>query len=129
MPSMKSTRWIKWWIRSFPYRTITATLPSPTPKYLDTGCGFITITDADGNEYSAEDYFKDYLEANKDPKTAKFAGIILTGRAENFWPNCKMQTGFSASNIGQSVQIQPYHKPGIRESSERHKTLCFFPTI
>ena len=78
-------------------------------KYLDIGYGFVTITDADGNEYSAEDYLKDYLEANKDPKTAKFAGIILTGRAENF---AQLQNAdwIYASNIGQSVQIQPYHK-------------------
>lgn len=78
-------------------------------KYLDAGYGFVTITDADGNEYSAEDYLKDYLEANQDPETATFAGVILTGRAENFAPLQKANWIY-ASNIGQSVQIQPYHQ-------------------
>ena len=78
-------------------------------KYLDTGYSFVTITDADGNEYSAEDYLKDYLEANQDPETATFAGVILTGRAENFAPLQKANWIY-ASNVGQSVQIQPYHQ-------------------
>lgn len=78
-------------------------------KYLDAGYGFSTTIGEDGKEYSAEDYLKDYLEANDNPETAKFAGIILTGRAENF---AQLQNAewIYASNIGQSIQIQPYHK-------------------
>ena len=78
-------------------------------KYLDADYGFVTITDENGKEYSAKDYLKDYLEANKDPKTATFAGVILTGRAENF-AQLQNVDWIYASNIGQSIQIQPYHQ-------------------
>ena len=78
-------------------------------KFLDADYGFVTITDENGDEYSAKDYLKDYLEANQDPETATFAGVILTGRAENFAPLQKANWIY-ASNIGQSVQIQPYHQ-------------------
>ena len=78
-------------------------------KYLDTGYGFSTTIDADGKERSAEDYLKDYLEANENPETAKFAGVILTGRAENF-AQLQNANWIYASSIGQSIQIQPYHQ-------------------
>ncbi len=51
---------------------------------------------------------KDFLAQNKDAVTAKFAGVILTGRAENF-AQLKDVKWIFASNIGQSVEIQPYH--------------------
>lgn len=76
--------------------------------YLKAGYGFVSTTDEDGQEYSTDQFLKDYLEANPDPKTAKFAGVILTGRAENF-KQLENADWIYASNIGQSVEIQPYH--------------------
>ncbi|EHJ55957.1 hypothetical protein HMPREF9318_00727 [Streptococcus urinalis FB127-CNA-2] len=52
---------------------------------------------------------KEFLKANQSLKTAKFSGVILTGKSENF----STLTGKSwiyASNIGTSVDIQPYHQ-------------------
>lgn len=78
-------------------------------KYIDAGYGFTSTTGDDGKTYSTDQYLKDYLEANQDPKTATFAGVILTGRAENF-AQLENADWIYASNIGQSVQIQPYHQ-------------------
>ncbi|CQR25907.1 membrane protein [Streptococcus varani] len=78
-------------------------------KFLAAGYGFTSTTGADGKTYSTDQYLKDYLEANQDPKTATFAGVILTGRAENF-AQLENADWIYASNIGQSVQIQPYHQ-------------------
>lgn len=49
-----------------------------------------------------------YLAANPDGATAKFAGVILTGRAEDF-ASLENQPWIFGSNIGQHIEIQPYH--------------------
>nr|WP_205395667.1 anti sigma factor C-terminal domain-containing protein [Streptococcus lutetiensis] len=51
---------------------------------------------------------EDYLSSNKDFSSAKFSGVILTGRAESF-AQLENKDWIYASNIGQSVMIQPYH--------------------
>ncbi|MGT2960956.1 anti sigma factor C-terminal domain-containing protein [Streptococcus caballi] len=68
-----------------------------------------TYGGADGNELDSKKDIGAYLKANPDPKTATFAGVILTGRAENF-KQLENASWIYASNLGQSVQIQPYHK-------------------
>ena len=67
-----------------------------------------TYGGADGSELDTKKDIESYLKANSDPKTAKFAGVILTGRAENF-KQLENVNWIYASNIGQSVEIQPYH--------------------
>lgn len=67
-----------------------------------------TVTTEDGEVYSSKAMLKEYLRQNKNPKTAKFEGVILTGRAENF-DQLQNADWIYASNIGQSIQIQPYH--------------------
>ncbi len=62
----------------------------------------------EGETLSLEDDAKTYLESNLNAKTATFAGIIVTGRAENF-AQLENKDWIYASNIGQSVTIQPYH--------------------
>ena len=57
---------------------------------------------------SLEDDAKDYLKKNSNAKTATFSGVILTGRAENF-AQLEDKGWIYASNIGQSVTVQPYH--------------------
>lgn len=57
---------------------------------------------------SLEDDAKTYLKNNSNYKTATFSGVILTGRAENF-VQLEDKDWIYASNIGQSVTIQPYH--------------------
>lgn len=57
---------------------------------------------------SLEDDAKTYLKNNSNYKTATFSGVILTGRAENF-AQLEDKDWIYASNIGQSVTIQPYH--------------------
>ncbi|MDV5973681.1 hypothetical protein FMV2238Y02_09790 [Streptococcus canis] len=68
-----------------------------------------TVTSKHGEVYSSKAMLKEYLRQNKDPKTAKFDGVILTGRAENFAQLQNVDWVY-ASNIGQSIQIQPYHQ-------------------
>lgn len=58
--------------------------------------------------YHLSEDAKAYLADNPDAKTAKFAGVILTGRAEDFAP-LENQPWIFGSNIGQHVEIQPYH--------------------
>lgn len=69
-----------------------------------------TAVDANDKErtYQLSDDAKAYLDENKDLETAQFSGVILTGRAENF-KELKDKKWIFAANIGQSVQIQPYH--------------------
>lgn len=62
----------------------------------------------EGETLSLEDDAKTYLESNSNAKTATFAGIIVTGRAENF-AQLENKDWIYASNIGQSATIQPYH--------------------
>lgn len=62
----------------------------------------------DGEQMSTKEDVETYLKANPDAQTAKFAGVILTGRAENFASLEKADWIFG-SNIGHHVQIQPYH--------------------
>ncbi|MFA9493179.1 anti sigma factor C-terminal domain-containing protein [Streptococcus sp. E17BB] len=62
----------------------------------------------DGEQMSTSKDVETYLKANPDAQTAKFAGVILTGRAENFSSLEKADWIFG-SNIGHHVQIQPYH--------------------
>lgn len=61
-----------------------------------------------GGTYHLGEDAEVYLAANPDAKTAKFAGVILTGRAEDF-ADLENQTWIFGSNIGQHVEIQPYH--------------------
>lgn len=49
-----------------------------------------------------------YLKANPDSNKAQFAGVILTGRAEDF-ASLENQSWIFGSNIGQHIEIQPYH--------------------
>lgn len=58
--------------------------------------------------YHLSEDAKVYLAANPDAKTAKFAGVILTGRAEDF-TDLENQSWIFGSNIGEHVTIQPYH--------------------
>ncbi|SDB22683.1 Sigma factor regulator N-terminal [Streptococcus henryi] len=69
-----------------------------------------SYTDSKGQdtELNTKKEVENYLKANSDGATAKFAGVILTGRAENF-AQLQKADWIYASNIGQSVQIQPYH--------------------
>lgn len=77
--------------------------------------GYLDMTE-NGNDQNgkkqtfnlAEDAQK-YLNKNKKLKTAKFSGVILTGRSENF-AQLESAKWIFASNIGQSVTIQPYHQ-------------------
>lgn len=62
-----------------------------------------------GEEFDLTKDVEEYLKKNPDGKTAKFAGVILTGRAEDFAPLEKASWIF-ASNIGQDVEIKPYHQ-------------------
>lgn len=76
--------------------------------YVSGDYGDTIVSGKDGKAYSKKDFLKDYLEKNQNPDTATFSGIILTGRAENF-AQLKEADWIYASNIGQTVQIQPYH--------------------
>ncbi|MCU9534303.1 anti-sigma factor [Streptococcus sp. CSL10205-OR2] len=50
-----------------------------------------------------------FINNNPDSKSAKFSGVILTGQAENF-EALKNKEWIYASNIGQTVEIRPYHQ-------------------
>ena len=69
-------------------------------KYLDVNFG---------DDLVLKDDAKTFLKENKTFQTAKFSGIILTGKAENF-AQLKGKTWIYATNIGQSVAILPYHR-------------------
>ncbi|HEL0664104.1 TPA: anti sigma factor C-terminal domain-containing protein [Streptococcus equi subsp. zooepidemicus] len=68
-----------------------------------------TYGDANGTHLSEQEDVALFLKNNRNIKTAKFAGIILTGKAEQF-ASLKTADWIYASNIGQSVTIQPYHQ-------------------
>lgn len=68
-----------------------------------------SVSTSKGEIYSLKKDVKKYLKENPNAETAKFAGVILTGRAENF-EQLKTADWIFASNIGQSVEIQPYHQ-------------------
>ncbi|MFW5457426.1 anti sigma factor C-terminal domain-containing protein [Streptococcus hyovaginalis] len=55
-----------------------------------------------------KDEAKAYVKTNKTLKDATFSGILISGRSENL-AKMKDRDWIFASNIGQSVQIQPYH--------------------
>lgn len=76
-------------------------------SWLDSTYG----TGNDGKSYgvSIKDDAKNYLKHNKTLQKAKFSGIIVSGRTENLAQLAHHKWIF-ASNIGQSVKIQPYHK-------------------
>lgn len=63
----------------------------------------------DGEQMSTKDDVATYLTANPDGQTAKFAGVILTGRSEDF-ASLEGADWIFGSNIGHSIQIQPYHQ-------------------
>ncbi|MER0123950.1 anti sigma factor C-terminal domain-containing protein [Streptococcus sp. ZJ93] len=63
---------------------------------------------ADGKDYDLTTDVKDYLKKNQDGKTATFAGVILTGKAEDF-TQLEKSSWIFASNIGQDVEVKPYH--------------------
>ncbi|MFC3927635.1 anti sigma factor C-terminal domain-containing protein [Streptococcus caprae] len=78
-------------------------------KALDKGwLELISIGSEDGT-WTADQDLKVFLDKYKTGTEAKFAGIIVTGRAENF-AQLEDKDWIFASSIGQSVQIQPYHK-------------------
>lgn len=77
-------------------------------QYLSENQPNISVSGSDGKVYRSDKALKSYLEKNKNPKTATFAGVILTGRAENF-KQIENAKWIYASNIGESVKIQPYH--------------------
>ncbi|MGT2832507.1 anti sigma factor C-terminal domain-containing protein [Streptococcus halotolerans] len=56
-----------------------------------------------------KDEAKAYVKRNKTLKEATFSGILISGRSENL-AKLKDREWVFASNIGQSVQIQPYHR-------------------
>lgn len=65
-----------------------------------------------GNEMTAYDTLDDleYFQKNfTDLKSAKFAGVILTGKAENF-AQLENQDWIYASSIGASTLNQPYYQ-------------------
>lgn len=67
-----------------------------------------SVSTAEGEVFNLSRDAKWFLEANKDAQTARFAGVILTGRSEDFAP-LKQSDWIFASNIGQSVHLLPYH--------------------
>lgn len=69
----------------------------------------IKKSEADGTNFDLKEDAAAYLKDNPDGKTAKFAGVILTGRAEDF-ASLEQAKWIFASNIGLSVEIQPYHQ-------------------
>ncbi|MEQ9764701.1 anti sigma factor C-terminal domain-containing protein [Streptococcus sp. ZJ151] len=56
-----------------------------------------------------KDEAKAYVKTNKTLKEATFSGILISGRSENL-AKLKDKDWVFASNVGQSVQIQPYHQ-------------------
>lgn len=77
-------------------------------KALDKGWLGSSYGSADDKVLDTKDDVTAFLKANPDAKTAKFSGVILTGRAEDFAPLDK-QPWIFGSNIGEHVTIQPYH--------------------
>lgn len=53
---------------------------------------------------------QDYLDANPTGKEAKFAGVILTGKAEDF-VQLETKSWIYASSLGAHIPLQPYHEP------------------
>lgn len=72
---------------------------------LDKGWAGYTVNNG---EFDLETDIKTYLAANKDGQSAKFAGVILTGRAEDF-AGLERADWIFGSNIGQTLELQPYH--------------------
>ncbi|MBJ8325203.1 anti sigma factor C-terminal domain-containing protein [Streptococcus pacificus] len=60
------------------------------------------------NYFDVKEDVQNFISNNPDSKTAKFSGVILTGRSENF-EALKNKEWIYASNIGQTVEIRPYH--------------------
>ncbi len=67
-----------------------------------------TFSSGSNDEMNLTEELESYLKNNASGETAKFSGLILTGRAENFAQLDDADWIF-ASNIGQTVTIQPYH--------------------
>ncbi|MET3559109.1 hypothetical protein ABID29_002258 [Streptococcus rupicaprae] len=68
-----------------------------------------SLSTAKGEIYSQKKEVAAYLKANPDVKTARFSGVILTGRAEDF-SDLEGKEWIFASNIGESILIHPYHQ-------------------
>lgn len=77
-------------------------------SYLKSTYGY-TKNNKEESSFSLQKDATTYLAKNKNFKSAKFSGLILTGRSENF-AQLENASWIYASNLGQSVQIQPYHK-------------------
>lgn len=69
----------------------------------------LTYSSSKGEIYNLEKDAKAYLKANPTVETAKFSGVILTGRAEDF-SGLEGQDWIFASNIGEDILIKPYHQ-------------------
>ncbi|WP_456191898.1 anti sigma factor C-terminal domain-containing protein [Streptococcus iniae] len=78
-------------------------------KYLALDHDFSTTSANNGKVYSTQKQLKEYLKHNSDPHTARFAGLIVTGRSEHF-KELENKDWIFASNIGESVEIKPYHQ-------------------
>ncbi|GGE34279.1 anti sigma factor C-terminal domain-containing protein [Streptococcus himalayensis] len=72
-----------------------------------------TRTASDGSRFDLKADIESYLKNNPDGRKAKFAGLILTGKAEDFAPLEKANWIFG-SNIGQSIALEPYHQLDTR---------------
>lgn len=68
----------------------------------------LSSSTSEGEVFNLHTDVESFLKNNPSVTNAKFAGIILTGRAENF-KQLENADWIYASNIGQSVEIQPYH--------------------
>lgn len=62
-----------------------------------------------GEIFNLKKDIQQYIHQNHGSETATFAGVILTGRSENF-EQLENADWIFASNIGQNVEIQPYHQ-------------------
>lgn len=92
----------------------------PTDKYDELNSGSVRFDTFRKNLQAISDnnwhwaphvkkQIKSYLSENQTAEEAKFSGIILTGRAENF-TQLENTDWIYASSIGQSVEIEPYHQ-------------------
>ncbi|MGT2771497.1 anti sigma factor C-terminal domain-containing protein [Streptococcus marimammalium] len=63
----------------------------------------------ENNQFELKEDILNFIKNNPDSKTAKFSGVILTGRSENF-EVLKNKEWIYASNLGQTVEVRPYHQ-------------------
>ena len=83
-------------------------------KAIESGRGGVTVgaADSDGKDHTRYDSQKElqYFQKHTDSlKETKFAGVILTGKAENF-AQLEGKDWIYASSIGASTPNQPYYQ-------------------